>query len=59
MYNGTTGNSIQDSLVTINSSGSINIPTGQNYLINGVVHTHDYLDDAPTDGTVYGRQSIV
>jgi len=41
-YHETTGHIIQDSLVTINDSGTINIPSGQTYNIDGSAHTHDY-----------------
>lgn len=36
---GTTG-ATQSSLVTIDDAGSINIPTGQTFKINGTAHTH-------------------
>jgi len=35
-FSGTLGKTIQDSLVTIDDSGSVNIPTGQHYKINSV-----------------------
>lgn len=57
LFNGTTGKSIQNSAVTIDSSGSVNIPSDQLYKINGVAHTHNYLTESPTDGSIYGRQS--
>jgi hypothetical protein len=34
-WNGTGGNVLQNSLVTVDDNGSINIPTGQTYKING------------------------
>ena len=42
--NGTTGKSIQKSLMTIDDSGTVNIPTGQLYKINGSQHTHAGTD---------------
>lgn len=35
-FDGTNGKIIQNSLVTIDDNGSVNIPTGQAYLVNGV-----------------------
>lgn len=37
---GTGGATVQSSLVTIDDSGTVNIPTGQTYNINGSAHTH-------------------
>lgn len=34
-YNLTTGKLIQDSLVTVNDDGDVNIPAGRSYLVNG------------------------
>ena len=39
-FNGALGKTIQNSVVTIDDSGSPNIPTGQTYNINNVPHTH-------------------
>ena len=39
---GTGGVTAQGSLVTLSDVGSINIPTGQTYNINGSAHTHNY-----------------
>jgi len=60
-FDGTTGDEIQGSLVTIDDNGTINIPAGQEYHIDGtsvladVVHNSDdtYSDNAITrfDGT--------
>jgi hypothetical protein len=36
----TSGKSIQASSATIDDNGSINIPTGESYKINGAAHTH-------------------
>ena len=49
-YDTTTGKLIQTSLVTIDDSGSVNIPTGQTYKINGTAHTHA-LGDLSDVGT--------
>jgi hypothetical protein len=43
IYNNTTGKLIQNSLATIDTSGSLNIPTGQTYNINGSPHSHTGL----------------
>lgn len=37
---GTGGATLQSSLVTVNDSGTVNIPTGQTYNINNSPHTH-------------------
>ena len=39
-FDGTTGKLIQISNATIDDSGSVNIPSGQTYKINGLAHTH-------------------
>lgn len=39
-FNGTDNKTIQGSLATVDDSGSVNIPTGQTYNINGSPHTH-------------------
>ncbi len=39
-FDGTTGDTIQNSLATVDDNGAINIPTGQTYKINGSAHTH-------------------
>lgn len=39
-FDGTTGKLIQISNATIDDSGSVNIPSGQTYNINGLAHTH-------------------
>jgi hypothetical protein len=43
-YHETDGRKIQDSLVTIDDSGSVNIPSGQAYKIDGSAHTHTTTD---------------
>lgn len=47
-----TGKLIQNSLATIDDSGTVNIPTGQNYDVNGSPHTHAYTarSGSTTDG---------
>jgi hypothetical protein len=49
----TTGKLIQDSLVTVDDSGSINIPSGQQYLVNGSP-VEGYSDEQAQDaiGTI-------
>lgn len=37
---GTGGATVQNSAATIDDSGTVNIPTGQTYNINGTPHTH-------------------
>lgn len=39
-YNSTGGKTLLDSLLTVDDSGSANIPTGQTYKINNAQHTH-------------------
>jgi len=46
-FDGATGKAIQNSNVTISDDGTVNIPTGQTYNINGSAHTHTL--DALTD----------
>lgn len=41
-FDGADTKTIQASLVTIDDSGSINIPSGQTFKINGSAHTHSY-----------------
>jgi len=45
-YDTATGKLVQNSLATIDDSGSVNIPTGQTYKINSAQHTHDAADVA-------------
>jgi len=45
-YNGTTGKIIQNSLVTIDDNGSVNIPTGQFYKINNVALAYSDITNA-------------
>jgi len=47
-FDSVTGKLIQNSLVTIDDSGSVNIPTGQNYLVNGVP-VSGYSDEQAQD----------
>ena len=47
----TDGTTLQDSAVTIDDDGSVNIPSGQTYKINGTPHTHSYLADVVNDTT--------
>lgn len=39
-FDATTGKLVQDSLATIDDNGTVNIPTGQTYNINGTAHRH-------------------
>ena len=39
---GTGGSTLQATTATISDTGTINIPTGQTYNINGTAHTHNY-----------------
>lgn len=47
---GTGGSTAQGSLMTIDDSGTVNIPSGQQYQINGAQHTHAAADI--TSGTI-------
>lgn len=47
-FDSVTGKLIQDSLVTIDDSGSVNIPAGQNYLVNGTP-VSGYSDEQAQD----------
>lgn len=44
-FDGTNGDTIQDSLVTVDDTGSVNIPTGQSYKINGAALKPSDLGD--------------
>jgi len=48
-FDGIDGTTVQDSLVTVDDSGTMNIPDGQTYNINGSPHTHSYLTDIVND----------
>lgn len=52
-YDQTTGKLLQNSLATIDDSGSVNIPSGQYYKINGAALTQDNIGD----GTTYKQYS--
>jgi hypothetical protein len=53
-----TAGKIQKSLATIDDAGSINIPTGETYDINGTAHTHaqyaNYVDQSGGTSDTYG-----
>ena len=49
-FDETTGKLIQDSLVTIDDTGSINIPTGQTYNINGTALAYTDITGAAASG---------
>lgn len=46
---GTTGTTVQNSLAIIDDNGSINIPTGESYKINGVALNQDNIPDGSTN----------
>jgi hypothetical protein len=48
LFSGTTGKLIKNSLVTIDGSGSVNIPSGQSYKINGSALTYANVGAEPT-----------
>lgn len=53
-FDSTTGKLGQNSLMTVDDSGSANIPTGQTYKINGSAHTHtSEVDDTAYDATTW------
>lgn len=56
----TTGKLIQDSLVTVDDSGSVNIPAGQSYLVNGSP-VSGYSDEQAQDavGTILTDSSEI
>lgn len=56
-FDGVDGTVIQNSLVTIDDTGSINIPTGETYDINGTPHAHDYAASSHTHA--YATQADV
>lgn len=45
-WNGTGGDAIENSLLTVDDSGTANIPAGQTYNVNGSQHTHAAADVA-------------
>lgn len=59
-FDGTTGKLIQISNATIDDSGSVNIPSGQTYNINGLAHTHatEVSDTAYNESTWDGETTI-
>lgn len=48
-FDSTTGTVIQNSLATIDDAGSINIPSGQSFKINGSALTQDNIPDGTTN----------
>ncbi len=50
-WDGTSGDTPQDSLITVDDNGSINIPDGQTYKINGSAHAHAESEITFTDIT--------
>ena len=57
-FNGTTGKVLQNSSATINDNGSINIPTGQSYTVNGSQHTHAAADVTDFDTEVSNNTDV-
>lgn len=55
-FDGTTGKVLQNSPATVDDAGSINIPTGETYDVNGTPHTHslDGLSDVATTSEEQG-----
>ena len=58
-FDSTTGKLGQNSLMTVDDSGSSNIPTGQTYKINGSAHTHSYAPNAFSTIAVSGQSDVV
>jgi hypothetical protein len=58
IYDGVTGAVIKNSLASINASGSINIPTGQTYKINGTALSTANIT-TPLTGFLYGNGSSI
>lgn len=52
-YDAATGKLLQDSLVTVDDTGNVNIPTGAAFRINGVAHTHDYAASSHNHDSAY------
>lgn len=55
-FNGATGKSLQDSLLTVDNSGSANIPTGQGYKVN---NTQVITDQQAAEADVSAVSAIV
>lgn len=51
LFDGTGGKTLQESLATIDTAGSINIPSGQTYDIDGSAHTHSGMVYGPSSST--------
>ena len=58
-FDGTTGKVVQNSLVTIDDNGTINIPTGQMYQINGTDLALTDLGDTPSAYVAAGGVLVV
>lgn len=58
-FDGTGGKTLQNSGVTIDDNGTVNIPSGQTYNINGSAHTHSYAANAFKTIAVSGQDNIV
>jgi len=62
--NGTAGKTVQSSLPTVSDLGSINLPTGQSYLINGTAYLSNVTDNAQlkrsaADFTTFSEKTAV
>lgn len=51
LFDGTGGKTLQNSLATIDTAGSINIPSGQTYDIDGSAHAHAGMASGPSTNT--------
>lgn len=58
-YDSTTGKLIQNSSATVDDNGTINIPTGQTYNINGSAHTHAYAANSFSTIAVSGQSDVI
>jgi hypothetical protein len=56
-WDGTSGDTVQACLLTVDDSGSCNIPTGQSYKINGSALTYTDVGAAPTASGVTNGDS--
>ncbi len=53
-FDSTTGKLGQNSVMTVDDSGTVNIPTAQTYNINGAAHAHHTFTDYSATSTVAG-----
>ncbi len=57
-FDGTTGKLLQDTLTTIDNDGSLNVPVGENYLIDGVPVSVANLGDFLANGELTDQQIL-